>query len=66
MQYYLEKIFGFLPQRGVLWTAIFFLISMFLIRYMTGIVMRIVELPWMKESNQIQRKLTEERNKQSR
>lgn len=63
MEQLFDKIFGFLPERSMIWTGILYLTSMFLIRYINGKVMKIIELPWMKECNQKLRKQFETNQK---
>ncbi|OIJ21933.1 hypothetical protein BKP45_04440 [Anaerobacillus alkalidiazotrophicus] len=58
----IDRILGFLPHRGIFWTAVALCIVMFITRSVTNWLVEKVKLPWMEEKNQKQRKAFQEGN----
>ncbi|WNF37577.1 hypothetical protein RJD24_03700 [Bacillaceae bacterium IKA-2] len=55
----IDRILGFLPHRSTIWTAISLTIFMFTVQRLSDWVIKKVQLPWMEEKNQQQRKVVE-------
>ncbi|KHF41396.1 hypothetical protein [Halalkalibacter okhensis] len=64
MEEILDRFFGFLPQRGVFWTAVGTSLFIVVFHYIISKINELLKLPWMKEENQQQRRqiLQKQRN----
>jgi hypothetical protein len=56
MEEIVDRILGFMPQRGVFWTAIGTMVFIYAFQYGITKINELLKLPWMKEENQKQRK----------
>jgi hypothetical protein len=56
MEEIIDRVFGFLPSRGVFWTAVGTMLLIFAFQYVSTKLNELLKLPWMKEENQKQRK----------
>lgn len=52
----IDRILGFMPQRSIIWTAIGLTIFLLTVQRLSDWVTKKVQLPWMEEKNQQQRK----------
>lgn len=55
----IDRILGFIPHRITIWTAISLTIFMLTVQRLSDWVTKKVQLPWMEEKNQLQRKALE-------
>ncbi|WP_332630786.1 hypothetical protein [Halalkalibacter flavus] len=56
MEEIIDRIFGFMPEKGVLVTAIGTMVIIYAFQYGITKINELLKLPWMKEENQKQRK----------
>ncbi|MCL7747701.1 hypothetical protein [Halalkalibacter alkaliphilus] len=67
MEAILDRVFGFLPQRIILWVGVGTLVFILAFQYIYSKLTEILKLPWMKEENQQQRKqILQKNNKNSK
>lgn len=68
MQEIFDRVLGFMPQRGVFWSALVTFLIAIMIQYLANWFESMTILPWMREENQNNRKKIQqeaEKSKQS-
>jgi hypothetical protein len=60
MNDFMDRVFGFMPYRGIFWTALGLCIFMTIIQRLFDWITNKIMFPWMEEKNQQQRKMLEQ------
>lgn len=54
-QYWMDRLFGFMPYRAVIWTAIGIFVLSEVMRFISQWINSLTRLPWMEEKNELRR-----------